>query len=219
MGEDGNGAPPQNIADLLKADADMKAELATIKNELKWLKRIIPGAAGLVALLILVFWNIERGKIGDRVRAALDEEGVKTALSDTRAARDAALLAQEAAQGHQSGAQEAFDTIQAQLETMDNTVVFYSVETLSVDHSSGRVGRYFNFNMEQVDELLGRNDWSEQTFSVMNSRTGKVGLVQLWRHANGGSIGTAHGRFDPWDASANGQWRVGDRALFLSSAE
>lgn len=219
MSEDGNGASPQNIVDLLKADADMKSELATIKNELKWLKIIIPGAAGLVALLILVFWNIERGKIGDRVRAALDEEGVKTALSDTRAARDAALLAQEAAQGHQSGAEEAFDAIQAQLETLDNTVVFYSVETLSVDHSSGRVGRYFNFNMEQVDELLGRTDWSAQTFAVMNSRTGKAGLVKLWRNTNGGSIGTAHGRFDPSDASANGQWRVGDRALFLSSTE
>lgn len=219
MTEESAGTESQDIVDLVKADADIKTELATLKNELKWLKRIIPGSAGLVALLILVFWNIERGKIGDRVREALDQEGVRTAEADTRAARDLALSAQQAAQGYQDQAKQAVEAIQAHRESIASEVFFYPIEVLSVDHSVNGLGRHFNFNADEVDALLGRTNWNEHTFAAMNSRTGKVGLVILWRHENGGSFGTAHGRFEPWGASADGEWEIGDRVLFLSSAE
>ena len=58
---------------------DIQAKVAALSVEVKYLKWLIPAACGLVAVLILVFWNIERGQIGARVKQALDQEGIKTA--------------------------------------------------------------------------------------------------------------------------------------------
>jgi hypothetical protein len=56
------------------------AEVSALRTEVKWLKWIIPSACGFVALLVLVFWNIERNAIGGRVQKALDEKGVSDAI-------------------------------------------------------------------------------------------------------------------------------------------
>lgn len=66
---------------------DLIAEVAALKNEVKWLKWIIPSASGLVALLVLIFWGIERGEIGENVKKALNEEGVKIAVLTTKKAQ------------------------------------------------------------------------------------------------------------------------------------
>jgi len=63
---------------------DLSTELAELRIEVKYLKWIIPSACGLIALLFLIFWGIERKNIGDKVRLALEKEGVKTAVDETK---------------------------------------------------------------------------------------------------------------------------------------
>lgn len=65
---------------------DLSAEVAAIKTEIKYLKWIIPSACALVALLILIFWGVERKNIGNKVRAVIQTEGVQTALQETQEA-------------------------------------------------------------------------------------------------------------------------------------
>lgn len=59
---------------------DLSSQIAELRIEVKWLKWIVPSACGLIALLFLIFWGIERKNIGDKVRSAIQEEGVRVAL-------------------------------------------------------------------------------------------------------------------------------------------
>jgi len=84
-----------------------------------------------------------------------------------------------------------------------------SIDVLSVDHKFGPsvVGKYFNFDKDALDTILGRSDWS-------NERLGTdKGTVVVWRNPNGGSVGDAHGRFDK--LAKKGDWSVGDEITFL----
>eukprot|EP00483_Globobulimina_turgida_P007893 UN07909 len=85
-----------------------------------------------------------------------------------------------------------------------------SFEVLSVDHSSGQVGTYFHFRISAVGQLLGHTNWHNANFQVYNHRKLAVSKVILWRNANGGSVGNAHGRKDDGTASP-GDFRTGDR--------
>ena len=78
--------------------SELAAELASLKIEVKYLKIIIPSACGLVALLLVIFWGIERKNIGDRVRSAIEAEGVKKAIEETKKAQKEAIEAAEGAQ-------------------------------------------------------------------------------------------------------------------------
>ena len=84
----------------------------------------------------------------------------------------------------------------------------------SVDHAQGNIGKYFNFNVDEVDVILGHTGWSGITVQVRNDRTGRVSKVVLWRSNNGGSVGNGHGRWDDGTA-APGQWMVGDKVTVL----
>jgi len=84
-----------------------------------------------------------------------------------------------------------------------------SIDVLSVDHKFGPsvVGKYFNFDKDALDTILGRSDWS-------NERLGTdKGTVVVWRNPNGGSVGDAHGRLDK--SAKKGDWSVGDEITFL----
>merc|ERR1719410_1722167 len=84
-----------------------------------------------------------------------------------------------------------------------------SIDVLSVDHKFGPsvVGKYFNFDKDALDTILGRTDWS-------NERLGTdKGTVVVWRNPNGGSVGDAHGRFDK--SAKKGDWSVDDEITFL----
>ena len=63
---------------------NLAAEVAALKTEVKYLKWIIPSACGFIAVLILIFWGIERKNIGVRFRLALDAQGVQTAIEETK---------------------------------------------------------------------------------------------------------------------------------------
>jgi len=82
----------------------------------------------------------------------------------------------------------------------------------SVDHAFGPsyYGYYFNFWNSEIDALLGRTNWSGETFYVINSRTKYRGRVVIWRGANGGSIGDGHGRFDGDPNPYGYLWSPGD---------
>ena len=83
-----------------------------------------------------------------------------------------------------------------------------SVKILSANHSSGAPGQYFNFNNSDVDKVLGRTNWNDQTFLVQDNKRRGVRAVKLWRKVNGGAVGDGHGRFVN-NPSPN-QWAVGD---------
>ncbi len=87
-------------------------------------------------------------------------------------------------------------------------------EVLSVDHASGDLGKYFNFSIVEVDEIIGNTDWDGINVQIRNDETGQVAKAILWRSSNGGSVGDGHGRWD--DGTANPwQWRVGDNLTIL----
>eukprot|EP01084_Bolivina_argentea_P220501 373673_1 len=87
-----------------------------------------------------------------------------------------------------------------------------SFKVLSVDHVvgdqfGGDYGQYFNFDVLEVDRLLGYTNWHDTTFRLYNSRTKEAYTVRLWRTSNGGSIGNGHGRKE--HSPKAGNWRIG----------
>jgi len=133
---------------------EMAAQIASLKTEVKYLKWIIPAACGFVALLVLIFWGIERENIGKRVSAALDQEGVNSALQEINAAREQSIAV----------ANELHDRL--------NSLPLQRIKILSTDHSSGADGHYFNFDVSDLDSKLGNSSWHNKNFIIINSRTG-----------------------------------------------
>merc|ERR1712190_527558 len=82
-----------------------------------------------------------------------------------------------------------------------------SVDVLSIDHKKGVKGMYFNFDKKQLDAILGTTSWSGYKLKVSNGKE-----VAVWRKANGGSKGDAHGRWDV-DPKANQFW-IGQKVTF-----
>ena len=80
------------------------------------------------------------------------------------------------------------------------------IKVLSNDHRSGEVGMYFNFDGKSID-WKGKGKMALQ---VLNTRNGKKGEVMMWNKMNGGSKGTAHGRWNPFSSKKKGDWQVGD---------
>merc|ERR1719410_465519 len=86
-----------------------------------------------------------------------------------------------------------------------------SITVLSIDHAHGNNdGKYFNFAKESLDTILGRTNWDGDEFTLFDGR-----FVTVWRSNNGGSVGDAHGRIEPYEAAQNGDWVVGDTLSFL----
>lgn len=88
-------------------------------------------------------------------------------------------------------------------------VVVGQTSILSIDHSSGTVGKYFNFDINDIDRIVGSTGWTNQTFLVKNHQTGIISNAVIWRNPNGGSFGNGHGRWNDGTA-ASGQWKTGD---------
>jgi hypothetical protein len=100
---------------------------------------------------------------------------------------------------------------------MTSTVQAESLGTfkvLSIDHSNGTHGQYFNFNIRQVNKILGSTDWHNKNLHVRNNETGEASKAVLWSASNGGSVGNGHGRWDDGTASPF-QWRIGDTITIL----
>ena len=83
-----------------------------------------------------------------------------------------------------------------------------AIKVLSVDHTQGVVGKYFNFNVTEVDNFLKNQTWEVRKVTIKHLRTGKTGEVTIWRGTNGGSVGDGHGRWST--GSSPGQWETGD---------
>ena len=88
----------------------------------------------------------------------------------------------------------------------------HHIQILSVDHSSGKVGQYFNFN----GSTLALRPRATMYLKVSNPRTNAKGEVVVWGvDGNGRSRpGDAHGRFTGNPIRpAPGQWQEGDVAV------
>ena len=69
-------------------------------------------------------------------------------------------------------------------------------------------GKYFYATKSALNELFNRNEWSGQTMEVVSE--GKLGSwtgsIMAWDKG-----ADSHGRRDPSDLSAVGQWSPGDK--------
>jgi len=89
-------------------------------------------------------------------------------------------------------------------------------DVLSVNHKHLLSnGRYFNFDISTIDEILGRTDWSSEVFEVYSERKTAVYQVIIWRNSNGGSIGDGHGRKHPYSDSAKGDWQKDEELMLV----
>lgn len=85
------------------------------------------------------------------------------------------------------------------------------VSVLTVDHSGGTVGMYFNFNWADLVTAMGVGSLSSpQTLTILNQRTQEEKSAVMWNNVNGGSTGDSHGRFDPYDTAQAGDWKIND---------
>ena len=88
------------------------------------------------------------------------------------------------------------------------------ISVLSVNHASETVGKYFNFNVGEVDKILNSQTWQKSLIEVTHVRSKKTGRAIVWRAPNGGFPGDGHGRWD--DGSAKpGDWETGDKILVI----
>lgn len=87
-------------------------------------------------------------------------------------------------------------------------------EVLSIDHSSGKNGQYFNFDINIIDRILGRADWHGEDFVITNERTGETTTDIMWRSSNGGSH-SGHGRQNDGSAKT-GDFIMGDILCFTN---
>lgn len=171
-------------------------EIGALRTEVRYLKWIIPSACGFVALLVCIFWGVERSNIGRRVSQALDDAGVQEAVRAVREARQRAEL----------------DA--SYIADLKSALPWASVQVLSVDHVSGTTGRYFNFDADAVTRIARSDRWNSRPFLIINARTSEIGPAVLWSRTNGGSAGSGHGRWST--RAANGQWRADDRFIIVS---
>merc|ERR1712048_378256 len=94
----------------------------------------------------------------------------------------------------------------------------HCVTTLSVDHSHGCEGCYFNYNVADVSAIRDlENDEVHFVTQYRNNIEIWSGRAKLWTNANGGSVGDGHGRRDQHPAAD--QWRVGDQICFYKRSE
>ena len=91
-------------------------------------------------------------------------------------------------------------------------------EILSNEHSSdgGTVGQYFNYNVADVECVLGETLTSGSlhyvSYGPSDSTNPETRSVVMWDEANdAASIGDGHGRKDPKADAAEGDWSVGNR--------
>jgi len=88
------------------------------------------------------------------------------------------------------------------------------IVVLSVDHSSGTNGKYFNFNVKDVNQALQDQGYDHgllphEVIMIKQLRTGACALAILWPSPNGGSVGDGHGR---WAKGATSfQWSPNDK--------
>eukprot|EP01084_Bolivina_argentea_P107118 191552_1 len=99
------------------------------------------------------------------------------------------------------------NTITPSLTSLDPTCTF---PILSIDSTNNNNGKYFNFDANTVDIMLGITTWNSNNFTVYNSRTSQFSKVILWRAQNGGSVGDAHGRKSFPDIAQDGDWALND---------
>ena len=92
-----------------------------------------------------------------------------------------------------------------------------SFEILSVDPNSS--DRYFAFNISQVEDILGTTYTSNSKWTVFYSGTNEIRDIIIWKGTAGASKGDGHGRINPWDDSALGDWDVNERIAFCVDDE
>jgi len=90
---------------------------------------------------------------------------------------------------------------------------------LSIDHGKPfpnlmERGKYFNFIISDVDALLGRIDWDNEVFTIINHRFGGALKVRMWRSSYGGLKGDGHGRREPSEHASISDWNNGDILSF-----
>lgn len=82
-----------------------------------------------------------------------------------------------------------------------------SFQVLGVGHKDRTEGKYFGFDSQDLDAVVGRKDWDGALINVSRNPTGPFRQAIVWRSSNG-TAGTAHGRYDKgWKPN---DWKQGD---------
>ena len=89
-----------------------------------------------------------------------------------------------------------------------------SFEILSVYHSGQPDGRYFAYNVSDIDCILGSPLVTGTIYTVFYSGCNCTRSVVLWTDNTSGDIGDGHGRINPVGSSAGGQWVAGQYIAF-----
>lgn len=85
-------------------------------------------------------------------------------------------------------------------------------EVTSIQHQASNLGKYFNFNIEDVNNALGREMKYGEKINVTNTRSKKTAQVVIWDKSSRGVSGEGHGRYTT--NPSNGDWQVGDVVVF-----
>ncbi|XP_066917551.1 uncharacterized protein [Clytia hemisphaerica] len=101
----------------------------------------------------------------------------------------------------------------------ERTTNLTELSVLSIDHLSGSTGVYFNFMSSDLAPGFFEAGQNNKEAVMYNLRTSVAGIVRIWSHVTGGSVGDHHGRFDtaPLLLKEN-QWQVGDKAVLVDSS-
>lgn len=93
-----------------------------------------------------------------------------------------------------------------------------SFEILSNDHSFGPsfIGQYFNYNITEVECILGQDLPTTSYYQVFYSGTDEIRDVVMWSKPNGGSIGDGHGRINPYSNADPNDWQTGEMIAFYN---
>ena len=86
-----------------------------------------------------------------------------------------------------------------------------TVDILHTKHwRDGDNGAYFYFSEEDFNEMVGNEDWDNETFDVIQEGSQSwTGWVKVWKHTQG-----AHGR--RLRGRSSGQWAKGDTIKLTS---
>ena len=174
-----------------EANNELGMEVAGLKNELKNLKNLILKASGLIPVLFILVFGFQWYELKSSIAKVLDTEAVRQATVQINAARDTAT------------------SMTAQINQLYLELPWKLVQV--IDAPSDDRGRLFTFDASIVDQIVGNQQWHDQTFLIINSRTSQIAPAIFWRKDDEIPKGT--GRWESGDGP--NQWRKDDSFIIV----
>ena len=97
-------------------------------------------------------------------------------------------------------------------QSIDDPACTFEILSNEHSHDGGTIGRYFNFDVADVECVLDETLTSGSYYYVSYGTNLETRYVIMWDDANeAASIGDGHGRKDPKADAAEDDWSVGNR--------